>query len=95
MRRRRRLFVANDIPFCTLQCPLAQRLQLASYCHTARLNQWAHWARAQDPGFFLIEGPPTGCGEIFFKTNYLIVYATAHRRKLLLGPGAQAPPPLL
>ena len=29
-----------------------------------RLNQWAHWARAQGPGFFLFEEPPTGCGEI-------------------------------
>jgi len=29
------------------------------------------------PGFFfLFEGPPTGCGEIFFLTNYLIVDAT-------------------
>jgi len=44
-----------------------------------RLNQWAHWARAQGPGFlFLFEGPPTGCGEIMLlKTNYLIVDATA------------------
>jgi len=43
-----------------------------------RLNQWAHWARAQGSRiFFLFEGPPTGCGEIFFKTNYLIVDATA------------------
>jgi len=32
-----------------------------------RLNQWAHWARAQGPRiFFLFEGPLTGCGEIFF-----------------------------
>ena len=32
-----------------------------------RLNQWAHWARAQGPRiFFLFEGPPTGCGEILF-----------------------------
>jgi len=32
-----------------------------------RLNQWSHWARAQDPRiFFLFEGPPTGCGEISF-----------------------------
>jgi len=32
-----------------------------------RLNQWAHWARAQGPRiFFLFEGPPTGCGEIIF-----------------------------
>jgi len=30
-----------------------------------RLNQWAHWARAQGPEFFY-EGPPTGCGEIIF-----------------------------
>jgi len=30
-----------------------------------RLNQWAHWARAQGPRiFFLFEGAPTGCGEI-------------------------------
>ena len=33
----------------------------------ARLNQWAHWARARGPRvFFLFEGPPTGCGEIHF-----------------------------
>ena len=33
-----------------------------------RLNQWAHWARAQGPRiiFFLFEGPPTGRGEIIF-----------------------------
>jgi len=32
-----------------------------------RLNQWAHWARAQGPRiFFLFEGPATGCGEINF-----------------------------
>ena len=33
------------------------------------LSQWAlHWARAQGPRiFFLFEGPPTGCGKIFFK----------------------------
>ena len=30
------------------------------------------------PGFFfLFEGPPTGCGEIIFLNNYLIVDATA------------------
>jgi len=35
--------------------------------HQGRLNQWAHWARAQGPRiFFLFEGPPTGCGEIKF-----------------------------
>jgi len=28
------------------------------------------------PGYFF-EGPPTGCGEIIFLTNYLIVDATA------------------
>ena len=27
------------------------------------------------PDFFLFEGPPTGCGEIFKKTNYLITFA--------------------
>jgi len=27
--------------------------------------------------FFLFEGPPNGCGEIIFKSNYLIVDATA------------------
>jgi len=32
-----------------------------------RLNQWAHWARAQGPRiFFLFVGPPTGCGEVKF-----------------------------
>ena len=36
-----------------------------------RLNQWAHWARAQGPVFFLFEGPTTSCGEIIFLTNYL------------------------
>jgi len=39
-----------------------------------RLNQWAHWARAQGPRiFFLFEGPPTGCGEIFFKLIILLL----------------------
>jgi len=47
-------------------------------CNQGRLNQWAHWAFAQDPRiFFLFEGPPTGCGEISFLNNYLIVDATA------------------
>jgi len=27
------------------------------------------------PDFFLFEGPPTGCGEIIFSTNYLITFA--------------------
>ena len=32
-----------------------------------RLNQWAHWARAQGPRVvFLFEGTPTGCGERIF-----------------------------
>jgi len=36
-------------------------------CVHGRLNQWAHWARAQGPRiFFLFEGPATGCGEIIF-----------------------------
>jgi len=36
----------------------------------------AHWARAQGPWiFFLFERPPTGCGEIIKKTNYLITFA--------------------
>jgi len=40
-----------------------------------RLNQWAHWARAQGPGFFfLFDGPPIGCGEIIFLTNYHITF---------------------
>jgi len=44
-----------------------------------RLNQWAHWARAQGPRiFFLFEGPPSGCGEINFLTDYLIVVAIAN-----------------
>jgi len=43
-----------------------------------RLNLRAHRARAQGPRiFFLFEAPPTGCGEIIFLTNYLIVDATA------------------
>ena len=40
-------------------------LQPLLFGQQGRLNQWAHWARAQGPGFFyLCEGPPTGCGEI-------------------------------
>jgi len=46
-------------PHCTLDV-LSCRFQ-------GRLNQWAHWARAQGPRiFFLFEWPPTGCGEIIF-----------------------------
>ena len=49
---------------------------MLSLCTQGRLNQWAHWARAQGPGiFFLFEGPPTGCGEIIFLTNCLITFA--------------------
>ena len=39
-----------------------------------RLNQWAHWARAQGPRiFFLFEEPPTGCCEIIFKLIILLL----------------------
>ena len=31
-----------------------------------RLNQWAHWARAQGPRIFSFSGAPTSCGEIIF-----------------------------
>ena len=31
-----------------------------------RLNQWAHWARAQGHRIFFMRGPATGCGEIIF-----------------------------
>jgi len=65
-----------------------------------RLNQWAHWARAQDHRiFFSFWGAPTGCGEIFFLTNYLITFAKINfkgnpvnnilaRGPVLLGPRA-------
>ena len=45
-------------------------------CRTqGRLNQRAHWARAQDPRIiFLFEGPPTGSGEIkIFKLIILLL----------------------
>jgi len=40
-----------------------------------RLNQWAHWARAQGRRiFFLSKGLPTGCGKInFFKLIILLL----------------------
>ena len=42
-----------------------QQRCIADSAPQGRLNQWAHWARAQGPRiFFLFEGPPTGCGEI-------------------------------
>jgi len=45
--------------------------------YQGRLNQWAHWARAQGPRiFFLFEGPQVAVVKYFFKTNYLIVDAT-------------------
>jgi len=41
-----------------------------------RLNQWAHWARAQGPGlFFFLRGPQLAVVKEFFKTNYLISFA--------------------
>ena len=50
-----------------------------------RLNQWAHWARAQGPRiFFYFEGPPTGCGEInFFRLTILFPEDCTVREKLL------------
>jgi len=49
---------------------LARYMLRARVCLSARqgrLNQRAHWARAQGPrDFFLFEGPPAGCGEVNF-----------------------------
>ena len=46
-----------------------------------RLNQWAHWARAQGPRiFFLFEGPPTGCGEIIFFKLITLLLMLLHDR---------------
>ena len=44
-----------------------------------RLNQWAHWARAHapPPDFFFLRGPQLAVVKYIFKTNYLIVDATA------------------
>jgi len=38
--------VAWPVDACEMPC---------SWCQ-GRLNQWAHWARAHHPGFFLFEG---------------------------------------
>jgi len=48
-------------------------------CNQGRLNQWAHWARAQGPRifFFFLRGPQLAVVKYFFKTDYLIVDATA------------------
>jgi len=41
-----------------------------------RLNQWAHWARAQGLWIFSFWRPPTGCGEInFYAVCKLTIYA--------------------
>jgi len=49
------------------RAPIWLRLVTARFSQQGRLNQWAHCARAQGPGFFfLFEGPRTGCGEIIF-----------------------------
>ena len=45
-----------------------------------RLNQWAHWARAQGPRFFLFEGPLTGCGEIIFFKLIILLLMLLHDR---------------
>ena len=46
-----------------------------------RLNQWAHWARAQGfQDFFLFEGPPTGCGEINFLKLIILLLMLLHDR---------------
>ena len=45
------------------QCTTCRR-SVAEFWLQGRLHQWAHWARAQGPGFyFLFQGPPTGCGK--------------------------------
>jgi len=51
------------------------RSKLATY-RQGRLNQWAHWARAQGPRIFF-EGPQLAVVKYIFKSNYLIVDATA------------------
>ena len=38
-----------------------------------RLNQWAHWARAQGPRIFFFLRDPQLAVVKFFLTNYLIV----------------------
>ena len=46
-----------------------------------RLNQWAHWARAQSSLIFpLFEDLPTGCGEINFFKLIILLLVLLHER---------------
>jgi len=54
---------------------------LYSALRQGRLNQWAHWARAQGRRvFFIFEGPPTGCGEINFIKLTILLLMLLHDR---------------
>jgi len=56
-------------------------LSVWSEVQQGRLNQWAHWARAQRPRiFFLFQGPPTGCGEINFLKLIILLLMLLHDR---------------
>jgi len=53
---------------------IMQTVQSGRHKSQGHLNQWAHWACAQAPGFFSFWGAPTGCGEInFFKLIILLL----------------------
>jgi len=63
----------------------SQRLATFTAQNQGRLNQWAHWARAQGPRiFFLFERPPTGCGEIRVPKAPMQVKTALHKTQLII-----------
>ena len=65
-------FCLSPVRFCLTTTSRCGR------CNQGRLNQWAHWAFAQDPRiFFSFWGAPNWLWWNNFLNNYLIVDATA------------------
>ena len=54
-------------------------LMSVSWSQSSR-NQLARSARAQGPGFFLFEGPPTGCGGVNFLKLIILLLMPLHDR---------------
>jgi len=71
---------AEGLPLCSKIGPLDDCMGRSINCpsYHGRLNQWAHWARAQAPLTFL--RGPTGCDEIDFLKLIILLLTLLHDR---------------